>query len=536
MDCLLTTNNTTTLFDSPSIWTGYISVAVAVFFFGSSLVPAAKYPVGDGWASGHFGWFDLSGILLTVSQSIDSSRLLTVNMKKRIIGCSLAIVAGTLFGLVFTPSTYIQDHQDKYPGAMKNGLNYIFAMYTGILLTSSVYYGIYLIFKRNRPYICIEKSTTTSTLIMSSSASSLSSTTSTTTTTTSVITISAPIIIAMREWTMTGNMNVARMYHTASTLANGYVLVTGGESSDASLNSAELYNPSTGTWTNTGNMNVGRRHHKASTLTNGHVLVTGGCTSSDINCVAIKSVELYNPSTGTWANTGNMNVGRQHHTASTLPNGYVLIAGGKIGASPINSAELYNPLRGIWTSTRNMNFARYDHTASILANGHVLVAGGVASGNSDTAELYNPSTGTWTTTGDMRFFQSCHTATILANGSVLVAGFSGKIGRINPELYNPSTGTWTTTGIMNHGRCAHTASLLANGYVLVTNGKSGGDYSHSPELYNPSTNTWTMTGNMNVARMYHTASTLANGYVLVTGGESSEDAINTAELYQSISP
>ncbi|CAF1203578.1 unnamed protein product [Adineta steineri] len=222
MDWLLTTSNTTTLFDSPSFWTGSISVAIAIFFFGSSLVPAAKYRVGDGlsfqfflcvgvwitgaivnlivknppffplvmiggmlWAtgnilsiyvitinglglsmllwsttnkfvgktlyntSGHFGWFGLK----PEEVEIPVFNYLGV---KRIIDCSLAIVAGTLFGLVFTPSTYIQNHQDKYPGAIKNGLNYIFAMYTGILLTSSVYYGIYLIFKRNRPYICIE--------------------------------------------------------------------------------------------------------------------------------------------------------------------------------------------------------------------------------------------------------------------------------------------------------------------------------------------------------------------------------------------
>jgi glucose uptake protein GlcU len=80
----------------------------------------------------------------------------TVNRKMRVIGCSLAIFAGILFGLVFTPSTYIQDHLNKYPGATKNGLHYVFSMYTGILLTSSIYYGVYIILKRNRPYVCVE--------------------------------------------------------------------------------------------------------------------------------------------------------------------------------------------------------------------------------------------------------------------------------------------------------------------------------------------------------------------------------------------
>jgi ABC-type amino acid transport system permease subunit len=80
-----------------------------------------------------------------------------VTLRMRIIGCVLALVSGILFGLVFTPSTYIQDHiKDKYPTASRNGLHYIFSMYTGILLASFVYYSIYIIAKRNRPYIYIE--------------------------------------------------------------------------------------------------------------------------------------------------------------------------------------------------------------------------------------------------------------------------------------------------------------------------------------------------------------------------------------------
>ena len=72
----------------------------------------------------------------------------------RFIACFLALVAGVLFGLVFTPSTYIQDHRnDKYPGASKNGLHYIFSMFTGILLTSTVYFAIYIAAKGNRPYV-----------------------------------------------------------------------------------------------------------------------------------------------------------------------------------------------------------------------------------------------------------------------------------------------------------------------------------------------------------------------------------------------
>ncbi len=87
---------------------------------------------------------------------------------------------------------------------------------------------------------------------------------------------------------MTGSMNYIRWYHTASVLTNGKVLVAGG---DGYLNSAELYDPSTGLWTVTGSMNYTRVDHTASVLTNGKVLVTGGHVSSG----SLNSAELYQP-------------------------------------------------------------------------------------------------------------------------------------------------------------------------------------------------------------------------------------------------
>lgn len=73
-----------------------------------------------------------------------------------IIGYILAIASGLLFGVNVSPTTYITEHLDKFAGAKKQGLNYVFAHYTGILLTSFFYYVIYIIFKRNRPYLDVQ--------------------------------------------------------------------------------------------------------------------------------------------------------------------------------------------------------------------------------------------------------------------------------------------------------------------------------------------------------------------------------------------
>ncbi|CAF1006231.1 unnamed protein product [Adineta steineri] len=146
-------------------------------------------------------------------------------------------------------------------------------------------------------------------------------------------------ILLCGTWTIIGNMSVAREYHTASTLANGSVLVTGGYNTGSSyLNSAELYNPLTGIWTTTGSMNAARYLHTASTLANGSVLVTGGYNSGSSY---LNSAELYNPSIGTWTTTRSMSAAREYHKASTLANGSVLVTGGSNSGGVLNCAELY---------------------------------------------------------------------------------------------------------------------------------------------------------------------------------------------------
>ena len=110
------------------------------------------------------------------------------------------------------------------------------------------------------------------------------------------------------------------------------------------------------------------------------------------------------------------------HTATLLPNGKVLVAGGYNGGA-LTSAELYDPASGTWTATGSLNTARYDHTATLLPNGKVLVAGGISNGSDLTsAELYDPASGTWTATGSLNTARYEHTATLLPNGKVLVAG------------------------------------------------------------------------------------------------------------------
>ena len=123
-----------------------------------------------------------------------------------------------------------------------------------------------------------------------------------------------------------------------------------------------------------------------------------------------------------WKVTGDLITARSSHTATLLPNGQVLVAGGLGNSDYLASAELYDPATGMWTATGSLAAARYAHTATLLLNGQVLVAGGY--GNVRylrSAELYDPASGMWTATQDFVPGRANHAATLL-HGRVLVSG------------------------------------------------------------------------------------------------------------------
>jgi hypothetical protein len=337
-------------------------------------------------------------------------------------------------------------------------------------------------------------------------------------------------------WTPVGSMAVGREYFGAVVLQSGKVLVASG-------GTAELFDPASGAFSAAGNLTVVHGSGLTATLLqNGKVLLAGGQSGDSTTA----SAELYNPTSGTFTATGSMSVPRAFHTATLLPDGRVLIAGGHLGNFPnsaLASAELYDPVSGTFTPTGSMSSARQNQTATLLPDGTVLIAGGYAPDQSvrASAEIYNPATGAFTSTGSMANGRADHTATLLSNGTVLIAGghtgFPGG-SLMTAELYEPASGTFMPTGDMTDARGAQTATLLPDGTVLIAGGFTafpfGGTTLASAEIYDPNAGSFSPTASMNTARGRHIAALLPNGKVLVAGGINqccSDDA--SAEVFSS---
>ncbi len=398
-------------------------------------------------------------------------------------------------------------------------------------------------------------------------------------------------------WLLTNSLNVARFSHTATLLPGGKVLVTGGAISNSPYQTAstEVFDPVSGTWSLSGSLTYARQRHTATLLPCGLIMACGGYgLLTSTNTLNVPTPEVYNPATGTWSTTNANISARNEHTATLLPNGsllltggntvisnfiastvetysYVkgtnllllpgsagpawydptatllpngqlLVAGGVAGNGPINLAETFDSASETWSPTGTMNTARTKHTATMLPGGQVLVTGGYTLvGDTknclNTAELFDPTKSLWTVTNALNVSRENHTATLLPNGKVLVAGGDNTTnGRLaSAELYDPLVGAWTLTGSMNAGRTNHTATLLPGGKVLVTDGSALASTNIAAELYDPVTGAWSITGPMSVNRANHTATLLPNGNVLVTGGYNLNTAatgsVASAEIY-----
>ena len=250
-----------------------------------------------------------------------------------------------------------------------------------------------------------------------------------------------------------GSMVTPRAAHAVTRLHDGKLMISGGATTQIindTVASVEIFDPTTGLFAAGGVMTVPRSRHTATTLASGKVLITGGAMAPGPLTI-YASAEVYDPTAAIGARThavGAMSKARLNHAATLLPSGQVLVTGGCTSQPSLSSkcatdaaskiAELFDPATETFVALPPMITARSFHGAVVLPNGKVLVVGG----GDASAELYDPLTRTFAATQPSGSPRDGRTAHLLPSGRVFVAGGT----TLAPDIFDPVTETWSFAG------------------------------------------------------------------------------------------
>jgi len=414
-------------------------------------------------------------------------------------------------------------------------------------------------------------------------------------------------------WSTAPDMIKPRTGHTATLLQNGRVLVTGGyNGDDGYLHECEVYDPDTNQWLYTGWMNQARWTHGAVGLDDGTVLIIGGYFEGDeYEFEILTSCEIYDPDTGTCTLTEHgLSAGRSGPVVTTLSDGRIAVFGGYAGSGYNNqSCEIFDPESQTWTLYDDTIRNRAGFSATLLPNGEVLIAGGDEEVHFQSfCELFNPQTGVYSYADGMLQRTVGHTDTLLHDATVLVTGgylangtavstcefyqceypddaappeiiradpAAGAVGvslssdvRLSIRDPLPENGSFHgvdrgSIGVAIDGVAAISGGAFQDGFegLIVPDDIGGFHITIDPEDYFVSGQTvtvtvdatdhapvpnamvqeqysftctdskWSFTGSMNQGRSFHTLTSLPDGRVLVAGGILHSFPVDSSEIY-----
>lgn len=238
-------------------------------------------------------------------------------------------------------------------------------------------------------------------------------------------------------WTETGSLITARSHHTATVLADGRVLIVGGAGATQTagaqfadcLADAELYDEDVGAFSSAGSMSVPRVFHAATMLPSGEVLVVGGANETGFS---FSSSEIYDPEDHSWRESESLTSDdRFRHAMVTLRSGNVLVAAGKkANVAFLDSAEILDDAG--WHEVGTVDRGGNGATMSLLQSGHAIFIGGYGYFSATVgyealpvAQIFDEELGAWTSIASLAFPRTLHTATVLPSGQVLVVGGLG---------------------------------------------------------------------------------------------------------------
>lgn len=289
--------------------------------------------------------------------------------------------------------------------------------------------------------------------------------------------------VASKIFTVVGPMVKARMGHAATLLSDGRVLITGGvvdPTLGLGTSHAEIFEPTSNTFMAVGPLNRVAVNHTANTLPNGNILISGGGDNSgptNLTCIFNTSTNLFSPGP-------SMNLSRFYTGTQSLSGGRLLIAGGYANDTAVAQSEMYDYGTNAWTLTGNLNQKRFAHAAVGLANGNALITGGLINSSVlSSTEIYESTTGTYKAGPSLsqpRFFAQ---AVRGFDGRVYVMGgnYAGMT-LTSLEIFSADGSTIVAGPNMSQPRNFYTATALPSGAILLVGGISGGNALKSAEI------------------------------------------------------
>jgi len=265
-------------------------------------------------------------------------------------------------------------------------------------------------------------------------------------------------------FTAIDNMTSPRTFHTATLLNDGRVLIIGGQDNNGTtLKSAEVFDPLANSFSFIVNMNQARFYHTATLLNDGKVLIAGG------NNAPLKSTEVFDPNTNIFTPGPDMTVPRSHAASVLLNDGRVLIVNGLLSGT-LMSVDIYNPVSNIFTSATS-SAEQLGLSVNTLPNGKVLILGGKLfnQANGQAAEIFDPIDNSFIEVGPMLIYGTARNSLVLLDsGEVLFVGVG-----VKAQIFNPFNNTFELTGNLNTAVIfRHQITPLQDGRVLKTGGQT----------------------------------------------------------------
>ena len=327
-------------------------------------------------------------------------------------------------------------------------------------------------------------------------------------------------------WTSTASLAKDRTFAVSGVVESGRFVVAGGRSCLAGkctpLFSTEIYDPATASWAQGPELGV-EHDGGGSAYVPGFGLMTVGSESKDPAIAA--QVERYREDLGAWEPLFSMSEGRQEPILELTADLKSVVVFGGLNPDtnlPLGTIEVFDTATQSWSPGGLLNKARYLATATRLPDGKILIAGGTNCGNCGPiadAELYDPASQTSAALPDLNVAHFAHSAALLqiqGKPRVLIAGG----GVSSCELYDPETKTWTLTGEMLTNRVYGGSTLLADGTFLLAGGVLVPTFEPSflSERFDPVSQTWKGAGDTASAHGVPAFGLLAGGRFVLAGG------------------